>query len=115
MMKKSWYLLSYDIRHEKRLRRFHYRLSKHGLALQKSVFLIEADEQQIQHIITLVDQYTHTQEDDVRLYPIAHPKAIWSAGIQHQVFSGLGIAKTPAKPKISGFMQMISPFWRTSP
>ncbi|MGR9015055.1 MAG: CRISPR-associated endonuclease Cas2 [Gammaproteobacteria bacterium] len=113
MMKKSWYLLSYDICHEKRLRKFHYRLSKHGLALQKSVFLIEADERQIQHLIKLVDQYTHTQEDDVRLYPIAHPKAIWSAGIQQQSFSGLGIAGTPPKKKPSGLMQMIKPFWRT--
>lgn len=113
MMKKSWYLLSYDIRHEKRLKKFHYRLSKYALALQKSVFLIEADDPEIQRIINLVDQYTHTQEDDVRLYPIASPKAIWSAGIQHQALSSLGVAKTPAKTKTSSFIQMIKPFWRT--
>ncbi|MCX7093894.1 MAG: CRISPR-associated endonuclease Cas2 [Methylobacter sp.] len=113
MIKKSWYLLSYDIRHEKRLRKFHYRLSKYALALQKSVFLIEADEPEIQRIIQLVDHYTHSLEDDVRLYPIANPKAIWSAGIQHQAFSGLSVVKTPTKPKTSGFMQLIKPFWRT--
>lgn len=113
MIKKSWYLLSYDICHEKRLRKFHYRLSKHGLALQKSVFLIEADEPQIRQIIDLVEKYTHTQEDDVRLYPIAHPKEIWSAGVQQQAFQGLGIANAQAKKKSSGLMRIIQPFWRT--
>ena len=107
-MKKSWYLLSYDIRHEKRLRKFHYRLSKHAFALQKSVFLIEASEPEIQHIIKLVDQYTHTQEDDVRLYPIAHPKAIWSAGLQHRAFSGLNITPTPPQAKASFFAKFIN-------
>lgn len=110
-MKKSWYLLSYDIRHEKRLKKFHYRLSKCALALQKSVFLIEASEPEIQRIIKLVDQYTHTQEDDVRLYPIAHPTAIWSAGIQQQAFFGLSITKAPANSKATGFTQFIKRLW----
>ncbi|ASF46393.1 CRISPR-associated endonuclease Cas2 [Methylovulum psychrotolerans] len=93
-MKKHWYLLSYDIVNEKRLKKFHYRLSKHALALQKSVFLLEASTPELQRIIELVACHTHTQEDDVRLYPISHPKAIWSAGIQQQVFLGLNCANT---------------------
>ncbi len=106
-MQRSWYLISYDIRHEKRLKKFHYRLSKYALALQKSVFLIEANEPEIQRIVILVNQYTHTQEDDVRLYPIAHPKAIWSAGIQHQAFSSLNFATVQSHTKESGFMQFV--------
>ncbi|WP_341325699.1 CRISPR-associated endonuclease Cas2 [Methylotuvimicrobium sp. KM2] len=88
-MKKQWYLLCYDIREEKRLKKFHYRLSKQAMAMQKSVFLVEAGDKEIQKIIQLVDAYTHTHEDDVRLYPIEHPKAIWSAGIQNQSFRGI--------------------------
>ncbi len=96
-MKKHWYLLSYDISHEKRLKKFHYRLKKQALALQKSVFLVEANRDELQQIIKLVEQYTHTLEDDVRLYPISHPKAIWSAGIQQQVFVNKGLAQETGK------------------
>jgi len=113
MNKKHWYILSYDIRHEKRLKKFHYRLKKRALALQKSVFLIEANEAEIQQIITLVQQHTHTHEDDVRLYPISQPQAIWGAGIQHQAFTGLDIAKATTVTKKSGFKHFIQQFWRT--
>jgi len=107
-MKKQWYLLSYDIRHVKRLQKFHYRLKKRAFALQKSVFLLEADATDVQQIISLVEQYTHTLEDDVRLYPISHPKAIWSAGIQHQVFANKGWGDGEAsKVKAKGFMRTL--------
>ena len=102
-MKKNWYLLSYDISHEKRLKKFHYRIKKQALALQKSVFLIEADAKEVEQLLTLVQQYTHTLEDDVRLYPIKHPRAIWSAGIQEQVFVNKGLAGD--KKKVKGFMR----------
>jgi len=113
MIKKQWYLLSYDIHHEKRLKKFHYRLRKRAIALQKSVFLIEADDTDLQHIIHLVDQYTHTQEDDVRLYPIAHPKAIWGAGIQSQAFSGLDISNATTPQKQSNFMSFVKQLWKS--
>lgn len=93
MSNKTWYLLCYDIRCEKRLKKFHYRISKRALALQKSVFLVEANRAELGQIIELVEHHTHTHEDDVRLYPIAHPKAIWAAGIQHRAFAGIGTAR----------------------
>lgn len=110
-MKRSWYLLSYDICDEKRLKRFHYRLSKLALALQKSVFLLEANPQELQDIIKMVEQYTHTREDDVRLYPISHPNALWSAGIQRQSFQGIGVKPHQNElPKLS-LIQAIENFW----
>lgn len=96
-MKKKWYLLSYDIRNEKRLKKFHYRIKKQALAVQKSVFLIEGHHADIEKIITLVNNYTNTHEDDVRLYAISHPNAIWSAGIQHQVFDNKGLSSSSKK------------------
>lgn len=111
-MKKNWYILSYDIRQDKRLKKFHYRLKKRGLALQRSVFLIEADATELEQIIQWVEQYTHTQQDDVRLYPISHPKAIWSAGSQHHAFNGLHITQSSITDKPSGFIKKMTQLWK---
>ena len=87
--RKHWYLLAYDIRNPKRLQRFHYQISKHALALQKSVFLVQIDRKGLHEIEQLVRKLTHTREDDVRLYPVRNPGAIWTAGVQDQAFANL--------------------------
>lgn len=87
--KKSWYIVSYDIRNEKRLKRFHYHLKKQAIALQKSVFLVEHDNYQA--VLDVVKQYSKQNEDDIRLYPIVHPNALWGAGLQADAIAGLGV------------------------
>lgn len=87
--RKSWYLLSYDIRDPKRLKRLHYQLKKHAFALQKSVFLVE--EKEYHAALRIVKKYSKQNEDDVRLYPIVHPNAIWGAGLQSDAMEGLGL------------------------
>lgn len=79
---KRWHLLAYDIRDPLRLRRFHYRISKIGLPLQESVFLVQADDHELAALRELVSQYTRSDEDDLRLYPVRNPGAIWTAGQQ---------------------------------
>ncbi len=86
---KHWYLLCYDIRHPKRLQRFHYRISKEALALQRSVFLLEANRDKLVRVERLVRRYAHKVEDDIRLYPVRNPGAIWTAGAQARAFAGL--------------------------
>jgi len=104
---KRWFLLCYDIRNPKRLQRFHYRLSKEALALQQSVFLVRGDRAKIGRIEGLVKRYTHDREDDVRLYPIRNPGAVWTAGIQDQAFKSL-YGGAPAPKRGLGVLARIS-------
>lgn len=96
----GWYLISYDIRDERRLCKFHYRLSKSAMALQESVFLVKVDAQRLKRLEKLVKAQTHTDEDDVRLYPVSHPNALWTAGKQPSVFDSVfsGKVQEPVGP-----------------
>lgn len=108
-MKKQWYVLAYDVRDEKRLRRLHYVIKKEGIALQKSVFLIQATQQQLKKIRELVTENTHTKQDDVRLYPLTHPDAMWMSGLQQSALDGLYAAKPSKdrKKKGKGILSLI--------
>ena len=99
--KKRWYLLAYDIRKPKRLRKLHYFLSKHALAMQNSVFLFEAEPDALNNILDGVEKCSHSMEDDVRLYPLLNPNQIWAAGKQAKRFDGIytPMAKKQAKPR----------------
>jgi CRISPR-associated protein Cas2 len=106
-MRKQWYMLAYDIRDEKRLKRLHYVIRKEAIAMQQSVFLIHADQQQLQKIRTLVDKNTHTQQDDVRLYPLTHPDSMWMAGTQQRALDGIFTAKPTRKKREKGLLRLI--------
>jgi CRISPR-associated protein Cas2 len=81
---KKWYMLAYDIREPKRLRRVHYFIKKHGTALQKSVFLLQVDTTRLQEIISEIQSRVKDREDDVRIYPLRNPGSIWAAGQQEE-------------------------------
>jgi len=98
---KQWYLLAYDIRDPRRLRRFHYRISKLALPLQESVFLLQADPEGLAALRELVKQLTHSRQDDLRLYPVTHPGAIWTAGLQKNALRDLYPARKPSPSLIS--------------
>jgi len=82
MKKKHWYVLAYDIREPKRLRRTHAYIRKHGVSLQKSVFLIHTDRDGLAGLKQGVIERVNSKEDDVRLYPVRHPGALWTGGRQ---------------------------------
>ena len=86
---KNWYLLAYDIREEKRLKKTHYFLKKRATALQNSVFLLHVDRKTLDGILAGVKERTKGIEDDVRLYPISDPNIIWAAGKQAGVMKSL--------------------------
>jgi len=77
-MSEQWYVLAYDIRQAKRLQRLHYAIKKEATALQNSVFLFQADHKKLMRIKQMVKKHTHTQQDDVRLYPLKHPDSLFS-------------------------------------
>jgi len=97
---KKWYLIAYDVREAKRLRKVHYFLRKQALALQKSVFLVEADGTSLEELLRGVRMRADHRVDDIRLYPVAHPDAIWAAGKKAATMSGL-YAAAPIKQEQS--------------
>jgi len=90
MKKKSrWYVLAYDIRDPKRLRRTYAHVKKYGVGLQKSVFLIHTDPDSLARLKAGVLERVDETEDDVRLYPVRHPGALWAAGRQENKMDSL--------------------------
>jgi len=108
--RKQWYLLAYDIRHPKRLRRTHAFVKKMGVALQKSVFLIRADQEGLVRLKKGIRQHVDNRNDDVRLYPITSPTALWSAGQQQFSVSNLyasGPGQLPESVKLTQRISML--------
>lgn len=72
------YVLCYDIRDPKRLKKLHRHVSKHAVALQYSVFLILHAKQAHK----LFKQASHfvKPEDDIRMYKIKSRQSLWLFG-----------------------------------
>lgn len=98
---KQWYLLAYDVRDKKRLRRLHYALKKQALPLQQSVFLVQADKKRLKFLVGLVKSRTATNLDDVRVYPLHHPNDMWLGGCQQQALAGLFAGKPDKKASVT--------------
>jgi CRISPR-associated protein Cas2 len=94
--KKSWYLIAYDVRDPKRLRRVHYYLRKRALAVQKSVFMVQVDPKALAAIETEQHARVKARDDDVRLYAIPGPAALWAAGRQAARMLGLYADEAPS-------------------
>ena len=92
---KTWYIIAYDIRQPKRLRRLHYYLKKRAIALQNSVFLIRADRDYLQRLEGDLKGLANTQQDDLRIYPVRHPDTIWTAGKQASAIRHLYAGSKP--------------------
>jgi CRISPR-associated protein Cas2 len=75
---KGVYLVAYDIREPRRLRRVHYRLKKIGLAVQYSVFMVEGH-QRVLEVHNVLNDIT-AKEDDVRIYQIQGRQSLWMSG-----------------------------------
>lgn len=101
---KSWYLIAYDIREPKRLKRLHYRLRKRAIPLQNSVFMAKLADKHLQILSNEIKKHINTLQDDVRIYPIHHPDTLWSAGKQvnalHGLYAGAKNKKTKKKTSL---------------
>ncbi len=110
--RKQWYVIAYDVRSEKRLRRLHYYLKKEAVALQKSVFLLHANVEKRNAVKAEIRVRVNDREDDVRFYPIVDPNTIWFAGVQHKSLSGLYAGSTDQSSQSVGFKGMLNKLFK---
>ena len=105
---KSWYIIAYDIRDPKRLRKLHYHLRKQAIPMQYSVFLIKANSEVLNKLLQTITRIAKDDEDDIRLYPIFNPNTIWAAGKQAQTLFSLYSGGKRSPPSRSSWYQIIS-------
>ncbi len=80
MARPGWYLMAYDIADPKRLGKVYRILKKEGLAVQKSVFFVQGTEQRIEQLLQQLAGVIRAREDDIRAYPVTHPRDVWTTG-----------------------------------
>lgn len=64
------YLLCYDIADPRRLGRVHRVAREHGVRIQYSVYLVEANREASERLLRELRRHISENEDDVRLYPL---------------------------------------------
>lgn len=79
---KTW-LVAYDIRQPRRLRRVHRTLRSVGLAAQYSAFTVEADDSGLKRLLVHLAQLIDPNVDDVRAYHVPQHCRVWRLGAQH--------------------------------
>ncbi len=117
---RSWYLLAYDIRDPKRLRRVHYYLRKQGLAAQQSVFFLHVTDAELKQTLEGVAKRIHRHLDDVRAYPISHPAEVWLTGqsavagpLLQPPQTGISQKKPPPVVERQGLRGLVTRLWRS--
>ena len=118
---RTWYLLAYDIRDPRRLRRVHYYLRKRALAAQQSVFFVHATEAELKETLDGVAQRIHRHLDDVRAYPISSPAEVWLAGqspvagpLLRVPETGINQKKPPPAVERQGLWRLVTRLWGKS-
>ena len=101
----GWYLVAYDIADPKRLQRVFRLMKKNGVAAQRSVFFVNGTESRINGLLNGLAAIMKPNEDDLRAYPVEHPKKVWSfgpnplAGFPLSDFENMKPAAKQKKPK----------------
>ncbi len=80
MRDAGWYLVAYDIANPRRLQKIHRLLKKEGLAVQKSLFFVQGHVQDVTALLDRLAVVLDSKKDDLRAYPITHPKEVWTTG-----------------------------------
>ena len=76
-MKKIDFIIAYDIRDDKRLRKMAKLLENEALRVQFSVFYIKCDKKKLFEIIDKIKKIIDEEEDDVRIYKINLSKTLF--------------------------------------
>lgn len=94
---KRWVLVAYDVASPKRLRRVHRFLKREGMAVQYSVFLLQAGDAKYQSVIAGLLELICEKEDDLRFYDCKSREHIWLAGRESDFWRmpGKARSKTP--------------------
>ncbi len=95
-MKRTRYLVSYDIAHPKRLRRVAKVCQSYGSRIQYSVFECPLDELRFQELHNELDQIIHHEDDQILLISLgpeqsANPMRIQALGQPYTVRSRVTI------------------------
>ncbi|WP_152484448.1 CRISPR-associated endonuclease Cas2 [Halomonas sp. THAF5a] len=70
MSEVQWYVIAYDIREPRRLRKVQRLLRTCGYALQESVFAWQGDHRQLRELQRRLRALIKAEVDDVRGYPV---------------------------------------------
>lgn len=76
---KTW-LVAYDIREPRRLRRVHQCIKREGTAVQYSAFAVEADDASLDALLQRLSGHIDRRADDVRAYHIPDHCQVWHLG-----------------------------------
>lgn len=76
-MKKIDFIIAYDIRDNKRLRKMAKMIENEALRVQFSVFYIKCDKKKLSEIIDKIKKIIDEDEDDVRIYMINLAKTLF--------------------------------------
>ncbi len=86
MTRAGWYIVACDIANPTRLAKIHRLLKKEGLAVQKSVFFVSGKESDINRLLDNLAIVMNKKVDDIRAYPVTHPKEVWTTGGPLEMF-----------------------------
>jgi len=84
-MKKEFYIITYDIGDDKRLRKVHKFLKDYGKAVQKSVFECWLTEKEFEKVVNWLENFINIEEDRVRIYQLCNScrkNALWSGLVE---------------------------------
>ncbi|QGU32112.1 CRISPR-associated endonuclease Cas2 [Thermochromatium tepidum] len=112
MSQCGWYLLAYDIADPRRLQRLHRAVRREGIALQRSVFLVQGTESAIEALIDRLEALMDVAEDDLRAYPVAAPSALWLRGqcvVQGHLLGDGEAATAESRPSAPGWRTLTTP------
>lgn len=76
-LESGWYIISYDIRDNKRLRYIHKTTISKTSYLQRSVYLYYGTGYRLTELIRDISELMEHREDDVRIYSLTGPNNLW--------------------------------------
>lgn len=89
-MKRN-YLVCYDIRDDKRLRKVFGFTKQHGLHIQYSVFLCKFSWTELQNFKSQLLELINEREDDIRIYPLPAKIKVTVMGCGNRIPEGVEI------------------------
>jgi CRISPR-associated protein Cas2 len=85
MSERRRFVVAYDIRDDKRLRRVAAAMNAYGWRMQYSVFIADLDQMELIELQALLASIVHHDLDSVAFIDVGHP-----AGLQRNAFSFMG-------------------------
>lgn len=88
---KANYLVCYDIRDDKRLRKIFNFTRRYGIHLQYSVFYCRFTWSELQDFKSRLNEMIDKKRDDIRIYPLPHRPLVETLGCSDRLPEGVSI------------------------